>query len=183
MQRVLIVGCPGAGKSVAAKALGDGTGLPVVHLDRHYWRPGWTRPDNQSWRRIVGDLASAERWIIDGTYGSTLGLRLSRADTVIHLDYPTPLCMSRVVTRTLTGWGSDRRGELAPGCPERFDWEFLSFVARYQRDSRALDIQRMAGFTGRFHRFTRPRELAFFLDDLRSPVPCVDSHGASAVAG
>jgi len=162
LKRVLIVGCPGAGKSTAARALSEITGLPVIRLDRHYWQPGWRMPDGDVWRATVGTLAAEPRWIMDGNYSGTLELRLARADTLIHLDYSTRLCLWRVLRRTALGWGRSR-ADLGPDCPERFDPKFLHFVVHYRRDQRARDMARMAGFAGEVHRFTRPAELKAFI--------------------
>ncbi|MDG5496818.1 AAA family ATPase [Niveispirillum sp. BGYR6] len=167
MKKVLIVGCPGAGKSTLAKELAQITGLPLIHLDQHYWLPGWQRPDDAAWRGTVEALLSQPRWIIDGNYGGTLPQRLALADTLIHLDYPTWLCLWRVICRTLGGFGKNRHGELAPGCLERVDWSFLSFVLTYRRKQRQRDLARMQGFAGRLYLFTTPTETTAFIAKLR----------------
>jgi adenylate kinase family enzyme len=164
---VLIVGCPGAGKSTAARALSEITGLPVIHLDRLYWQPGWRMPDGDVWRATVEALAAEPRWIMDGNYSGTLVSRLTQADTLIHLDYPTGLCLWRVLRRTTLGWGRVR-ADTGQGCPERFNAEFLRFVVNYRRDQRARDMARMADFAGEVHRFTGPTELAAFIARCRT---------------
>ena len=132
-QRILIVGCGGSGKSTLARALGERTNLPVVHLDRHYWRPGWRSPDKDDWRRRSADLAAAPRWIIDGHYGSTLDARFERSDALVFLDVPTWLCLARVVRRR---YRSGARRDMATGCPERLTREFLRYVAGFRRARR-----------------------------------------------
>ena len=132
-RRILIVGCGGSGKSTLARALGERTGLPVVHLDRHYWRPGWRPPDRDDWRRRSVDLAAAPRWIIDGHYGSTLDARFERGDALVFLDVPTWLCLARVVRRR---YRSGTRQDVAGGCPERLTAEFLRYVAGFRRARR-----------------------------------------------
>ncbi|MFC0011918.1 adenylate kinase [Devosia nitrariae] len=159
MERVVIAGCPGAGKSTAARRLAEITGLPVVHLDRHYWQPGWTRPDPEDWQETVSELAARPRWIMDGNYGSTLNLRLAAADTLIHLDFSTFVCASRVLRRTLTGLGGQRGGELGDGCQERLDWPFFQFVLNYRRTRRDRDLEVMSGFGGTVYRMESPRQL------------------------
>jgi adenylate kinase family enzyme len=162
VQRVLIVGNPGAGKSTAAQALAEITGLPVVHLDRHYWQPGWAPSTGDAWLTAVKTLADAPRWIMEGNYTGSLPYRLALADTLIHLDFPTGLCFWRVLRRTALGWGRPR-DDAGLECPERFDGEFLSYALRYRRDQREKDMAPMAGFAGALHRFTRPVELAAFI--------------------
>ncbi|WP_244628315.1 adenylate kinase [Tardiphaga robiniae] len=167
LKRILIVGCPGAGKSTAARALSEITGLPVIHLDRHYWLPGWRMPDSDVWRTTVEALAAEPCWVMDGNYSGTLVSRLARADTLIHLDYSTGLCLWRVLRRATLGWGRVR-ADTGPGCPERFNAEFLRFVVNYRRNQRVRDMERMADFAGEVHRFTRPAELAAFIAAQRT---------------
>ena len=77
-KRILILGCGGAGKSTLARRLGAATGLPVVHLDGLYWQPGWVAMERAAWRRTVENEIAKDAWIIDGNFGSSLELRLSR---------------------------------------------------------------------------------------------------------
>jgi adenylate kinase family enzyme len=83
MRRVLVIGISGAGKSTFSQALATKTGLPLIHLDKEFWRPGWVQTPRQEWRARVSELAARERWIMDGNYDSSLDLRLPRADTVL----------------------------------------------------------------------------------------------------
>ena len=167
MERVVIVGCPGAGKTTAARRLAAITGLPLIHLDRHYWQPGWVRPDKAAWRAKVEELVgSGSRWIIDGNYGSTLDVRLAAADTLIHLDFSTALCTWRVARRTWASLGRQRGPETPDGCLERFDWPFFRFVLEYRRKQRPRDMQAMATFQGNVQRFTAPAALERFLAEL-----------------
>lgn len=96
MERVLILGSPGAGKSTLASKLGACTGLPVIHLNMLYWRPGWSESDAAEFRAKVATVVRDTRWIIDGDYGSTLGLRLSRGrrDRPRRVALPLPLAYS-----------------------------------------------------------------------------------------
>ncbi|MGW1059904.1 hypothetical protein [Micromonospora rubida] len=97
--RILVVGCPGAGKSTFATALGRDTGLPVRHLDDRYWGPGWSRPDAQWWAEHQATLTEGDQWIVDGNYLPTLHLRVPRADLVVLLDASTLTCLIRVLRR------------------------------------------------------------------------------------
>jgi adenylate kinase family enzyme len=99
--RVHVDGMMGSGKSAFARALAARTGLPVIHLDLHYWKPGWVRPSDDEWRERQRTLLAGAAWIIDGNYNETLPLRLERADTVVFLDTPWWLCASRSFVRGL----------------------------------------------------------------------------------
>lgn len=126
-QRIMIIGSGGAGKSTLARQLGERLDLPVTHLDREYWQTGWVAPPKAEWDARVAELVAGDRWIIDGNYGATLGVRLAAADTVIFLDFPRLLCLWRVVCRFLAYRGHSRP-DMAPGCPEQLDREFLYWI-------------------------------------------------------
>ncbi|HSN03026.1 MAG TPA: hypothetical protein VLS91_06040 [Acidimicrobiales bacterium] len=112
--RVLIDGMMGSGKSTFARALAVRTGLPVIHLDLHYWKPGWARPSDDEWRERQRALVAGDDWIIDGNYEETLSLRLERAETVVYLDSPWWLCASRALRRGLR----KPVGEMPEGCED-----------------------------------------------------------------
>jgi adenylate kinase family enzyme len=133
VERVAIVGSGGAGKSTLARALGERTGLPVVHLDEHYWRPGWIETPRDEWRARQAELCAAERWIIDGDDAGTIDMRLDRADTLVFLDLPRRVTVPRILLR----WAGNRGRPLqAPGCPERADAAFLRWVWDYPTGGR-----------------------------------------------
>ena len=149
MLRVLLVGPGGAGKTTLARQLGDITGLPVVHLDAMYWRAGWVSTPKDEWEPIVQQLCSAPTWIMDGNFGGTIDQRLAACDTVLLLDLAPWRCLWRVLTRTARYAGRSRP-DMAPGCPERLDAEFLWWIATYRRNKlpgllAQLDAARDAG--------------------------------------
>jgi len=89
MRRVAVIGCGRSGKTTLANQLAARLGLPVVHIDSHYWRMiGGERVEStpQQWRERHRDLIAADEWVIDGMKLGVLAERLARADTVIHLD-------------------------------------------------------------------------------------------------
>lgn len=133
MQRVAIVGSGGSGKTTFARRLGERTGIPVIHLDQHYWQPGWVPMSRNDWEARQLDLVAGARWIIDGNYGGSFDVRFKRADTVIVLALPRWLCLVRALQRTGRNRGRDIQ---AAGCPERLELAFLRWVWRYPVDGR-----------------------------------------------
>jgi len=164
---VAIVGSGGAGKSTLAVELGRRTGLPVVHLDHHFWHPGWVRTPRDEWRAVQQELFAPDEWIADGNYSATLDERLPRADTVVLCDFPTWRTLPRVLRRTLAHRG---RAVQAEGCPERFDPQFLWWVARYRYRSRPQVVRAIAELApgAAVHVLRSPRAVQAFLDTTAS---------------
>lgn len=133
VQRVAVVGSGGAGKTTFARELGARTGLPVVHLDHHYWKPGWVETPREEWAAFQDELFSQDRWIADGNYGATFDVRFARADTVIVFALPRLTCVAGALWRSLAHRGTAVQ---AVGCPERVDVRFLRWIWRYDEDSR-----------------------------------------------
>ena len=170
MQRVLIIGCSGAGKSTFAPRLAARTGLPLIHLDKEFWLPDWTPMRRPAWRAKVADLVAGKAWIMEGNYGNSLDLRLPRADTVIWFDYPRHVCIRRILKRVLTTYG-EVRADMAPGCTERFDLDFLRWVWRFDRDEQPPIAAALAAHGARLSPviFRGDWEARAFLDTVRPP--------------
>ena len=102
MQRVVIVGPGAAGKSALAVSLGEVTGLPVVELDKLFWRAGLAATPPDRWAAIQRELVRHKSWIIDGDLGpyDVLDVRLQAADTVVFLDFSLLRCASRAIRRS-----------------------------------------------------------------------------------
>jgi len=164
VDRVAVVGSGGAGKSTFARDLGARTAIPVVHLDRSFWHPGWVETPRNEWREVQAGLVAADRWILDGNYGGTLDVRFERADTVIVLGLARWRCVARVLRRSVANLG---RSVQAEACPERIDPAFARWVWRYPVDSRPrLD----AAIARHPHldvvELTSPAEVRRFLDQV-----------------
>lgn len=146
MQRVMVIGCCGAGKSTFSKSLHELTGLEVIHLDQHYWKANWVETEPEIWQVKATELANRESWIIDGNYNGTMDIRIDHADTIIYLDYPTWRCLYRVIKRIWTYHG-EVRPDMPPGCRERFDLKFLHYVATFnliRRKSLIVKVERLS---------------------------------------
>ena len=166
--RILVIGYPGAGKSTFATELGKLTGLPVIHLDREFWQPGWVQKPKDLWREHTRLLADRDEWIMDGSYDHTLDIRLQRADKVIFLDYSRYLCLWRVIKRVMTNHGTVR-SDMADGCPEKIDLAFLKFVWNYRRDRYPIVHKHLNDHyaTGELIVLKNPAETRAYLSSLR----------------
>ncbi len=138
MERILIIGCSGSGKSRLARALGDKMGLPVVHLDQLWWKPGWENVTLQEFDEQLEAVLETDRWIIDGNFSRTMPLRLRYCDTIIYLDYSRWECLLGVAQRLIGSYGKTRP-DMGDGCPERFDWEFVKWVWNFNKSNRNLN--------------------------------------------
>lgn len=137
-RRIAILGGAGAGKSTLARRLGEARGLPVIHLDRLVYGPGWTRlgPD-QLRARLAAAIASGT-WVVDGTYAEASALTLPLADAVLWLDQPTWLRLWRCWRKTRRHRGRPR-ADRPDGCEERFGWRYIRDVFSFGRWSEALE--------------------------------------------
>lgn len=135
MERILIIGCGGAGKSTLARQLGEKTGLPVVHLDKLYWRPGWQHVTREEFDKLLDEVLAQGAWIMDGNFNNTIEKRIARCDTVIYMDFSRFSCLMGVVKRILTTYGTVRP-DMGEGCPERFDLDFMKWVWNFNRIKR-----------------------------------------------
>lgn len=139
MQRILIVGCPGSGKSTLGRIISERLSLPLIHLDKLFWRRGWVQAPQKDFDDALFEALKGEKWIIDGNYTRSMGMRLEFADTAVFLDYPTWVCLWRVIKRIFQSYGKVRP-DMGDGCPERLDSEFLKYVWNFRRRKRGKII-------------------------------------------
>ncbi|MBQ7345533.1 MAG: topology modulation protein [Oscillospiraceae bacterium] len=144
MERIVIIGCGGAGKSTLARQLGEKLGIPVVHLDKLFWRPGWVQVSREEFDALHRAELAKERWIMDGNFDRTMEERIARCDTVIYLDFGRFACLWGVLKRVLTTYGKVRP-DMGEGCPERIDGEFLRWVWDFNKNKREKNYRLLEG--------------------------------------
>lgn len=135
MERIMIIGCGGSGKSTLARQMGAKLDIPVVHLDKLFWTPGWVSLPQEAFDKLHREAIAGEKWIIDGNFNRTIPERLERCDTVIYLDFSRAACLLGVAKRILTTYGTVRQ-DMGEGCPERIDLDFLKWVWNFNKNKR-----------------------------------------------
>ncbi len=136
MEKVLVIGCPGSGKSTFSRALNKITGIPLFYLDMIWHKPDKTTCSREVFDQRLGEILRGERWIIDGNYARTLPLRLADCDTVFWLDYPLETCIEGIRARK----GKPRAD--MPWIEMEEDEEFMEFVRNFPLSGRR-EIQRL----------------------------------------
>ena len=127
-KRILVVGCSGGGKSTLSGVISSKLGLPAIHLDVEFWKPGWTETPRDMFRKKVEALSARDQWVMDGTFSGSFDIRFPRADLVVVIDLPRLTCLWRAVTRVIKYRKSDNRPDMAEGCGEKFDLDFYKYI-------------------------------------------------------
>lgn len=135
MKKIIVIGSGGAGKSAFSRRLGNALNVEVIHLDKLYWKPNWEKTPKDEWARIVEELLAGESWVMDGNFGGTREMRMRACDTVVFLDIPRRICLYRILKRAVV-YSGKTRPDMAEGCNERFDWEFVQWVWNYPNRAR-----------------------------------------------
>lgn len=166
-QRILVIGCAGAGKSTFSRQLHQLTGLPLIHLDQLFWQPGWIPTERPVFREKMLAELQKEAWIMDGNFDSTLSLRAQYADLIIWLDFPRHICFPRVLKRAVTNFGKTRP-DMTPGCPEKLDLEFAKWIWHYEQDARPDIAEAVRQSPCDSIIFAHPHDLTSWLERISS---------------
>ena len=153
-RRILVIGCPGSGKTTFAQRLAEKTGLPLFHLDSIYWRADRTHLTREELVDVLRPILAGPRWIIDGNYNGTMALRVEACEEVIFLDYPAEVCLAGVRARM----GKPRAD--MPWVETAEDPAFTDFIRRYATESRPKVMALMATHPDKTFTILRSREEA-----------------------
>jgi len=136
MKKIIVIGCPGSGKSTFARTLHKKTGIPLYYLDMMYWNADKTTVEKRVFLERLSSVLEKDEWIIDGNYGSTMELRMAACDTVIFLDYLLDVCLDGIKERR-----GKPRGDL-PWIETEEDAEFIEFIKNYneQQKPKVLEL-------------------------------------------
>lgn len=138
VNRVLVIGCSGGGKSTLTRALSEKLNLTPIHLDVHFWLPGWQETPKDEWYKKVSELAKNQKWVMDGTFAGTFDLRFPVADRIIFLNLPAIVCLWRAITRVFKYSRKNSRPDMASGCHEKMDLEFYRYIWTFKRQVHPL---------------------------------------------
>jgi adenylate kinase family enzyme len=178
MQRILVMGSSGSGKSTFARRLSAITGIPMVSIDALFWKPGWVESERTEFRARLAEATRQPRWIMDGNYTSAEGeARREACDTVIWFDLPRATCMLGILMRVAKSYGHVRP-EMAPGCPEKIDFEFFRYVWTYRAKQRPTLVAYFEGLRPdqTFITFTARAQAERYLSDLVPASNPVSAH-------
>lgn len=162
MQKVMVIGCPGSGKSTFSRALSQITCLPLTHLDMLYWNADKTTVERSVFLERLSAVLQKDAWIIDGNYSSTMELRMQECDTVFFLDYPADICLQGV---------KDRQGKPRPDMPwveTEEDTEFLEYIQNFYKENRPQVLELLQKYSHKtIHVFQNRREAHMFLANCK----------------
>ena len=99
MRKIIVIGCPGSGKTTFAEKLRDKTGLPLYYLDAVWHRPDRTHISREEFDLRLSEILSGDSWIIDGNYSRTVERRMEACDTVFLFDLPAEVCLEGAISR------------------------------------------------------------------------------------
>lgn len=169
MNKIVVIGCGGAGKSTFSRTLSEILNIPVYHLDKLNWKPGWIPTPKDEWDDVIKNLVSKEEWIIDGNYGKTLDIRLKNADTIIFLNMPTYLCIYRIIKRRFMYRGKTRP-DMDEGCTEKLDIDFVKWVWGYNKNQKPRIIDKLSKLSNTKNVFilNNSSEVSKLIYDLRN---------------
>lgn len=171
MQKILIIGGNGAGKSTFAKRLADITDLPLRHLDKLYWTDGWQPRDSEEFKSLLQLELEKPKWIIDGNMKKTLSHRLKYCDTVIYFDFPSLTCFFGALKRIIKNRGKTR-DDMGENCPEKFDKRTLKFLfgtLKFNKKNRALFYETVSKApNAKLIVFKNRRQAEVFLNSLKT---------------
>ncbi|PRX09863.1 UNVERIFIED_ORG: adenylate kinase family enzyme [Martelella mediterranea] len=132
-RRIMVIGCSGSGKSTLAQAISRRFDIPYISMDREFfWLPGWKMRARDEILRLMEQAVERPAWVIDGTSPRTMPVRLARADLVLWPRPPRRVSLAGIIKRRFR-YAGKTRPDMAEGCPERLNWEFLRYVWAFEQ--------------------------------------------------
>lgn len=162
MKKVIVIGCPGSGKSTFSKALNKITNIPLFHLDMIFWNADKTTVEKAVFLDRLSKILQKDEWIIDGNYASTMELRMQECDTVIFLDHPLDICLDGIRERK-----GKARSDL-PWIESNDDAEFIEFIKSYNSESRPKVMELLEKYSDKdIYIFSTRKQSEEFLNKIQ----------------
>jgi adenylate kinase family enzyme len=141
--KISIIGFSGSGKSTLARFLGEKYNIPVLHLDKVQWLPGWQERNLEEKKTKVSDfLNSNTSWVIDGNYSSlSYDRRLDESNMIIFMAFNRFSCLYRATKRAIK-YHNRTREDMGEGCNDKMDFEFAMWILRDGRNKKAMNRYR-----------------------------------------
>ncbi len=131
-KKIMLIGCPGSGKTTLARQLHDALNIPLHHLDKIMWQSGWQKKSPSWTLRYHKKLCLTPSWIIDGNHIPTLAERCQQADLIIFFITPRWRCMIRIFNRWLL-FRKQQRTDLARGCFDELNHNYLDYAWHFHK--------------------------------------------------
>lgn len=160
MKKVLVIGCPGAGKSTFARKLSEKTDLPLHYLDMIWHKADRTTISTEEFDATLSEIMKNDQWILDGNYQRTMSLRLEKADTVYFFDLPLDVCLSGAIERL----GKERVD--MPWKDDVLDDDFRQWILDFPKKQLPAINQLLESYSGNIIRFTTRCEADKYINAL-----------------
>ena len=162
MKKIIVIGCPGSGKSTLSRALHSKTEIPLYHLDMMYWNADKSTVEKRVFLQRLSEVLQKNEWIIDGNYASTMELRMQKCDTVIFLDYPLDICLDGIESRQ-----DKARSDMPWVESGQYDEAFIGFIKAYNSQSRPQVMALLEKYSDKdIHIFHSRDEADVFLREI-----------------
>ena len=153
MKKIIVIGCPGSGKSTFSRKLHESTQLPLHHLDNLFWNADKTTVSKEVFKGRLMEVLHQDEWIVDGNYISTLELRMQFCDTIFFLDIDEEVCLQGVHSRI-----KKKRDDL-PWIEQEVDQEFLEFIKNFSKSQRPIIYEMLENSKKEIHIFKNRNEI------------------------
>ena len=161
--KIIVIGCPGSGKSTFARELHQKSGIPLYPLDNIYWRKDRSIVEKEIFLSQLRDIMKKEEWILDGNYASTMEERMEKCDSVFFLDIPVNVCLAGIESR------KGKKREDIPWVEEETDKAFLESVKRYEKEQRPRVMELLKKYSCKeIHIFHSRKETEEYLQEQKN---------------
>ena len=163
MEKIIVIGCPGSGKSTFSRKLNEIINIPLFHLDMMYWNKDKTIVEKTVFYENLDKVLQSDKWIIDGNYQSSMEKRMKQCDTIIFLDYSVDVCLEGIKERR----GKERSD--IPWVSHEDDLDFIEFIKNYNINNKPIVLDLLKKYSNKdIYVFSNRDESEKFLNLLQN---------------